>query len=124
VLKEVNASAVLVDTSKELAGLPDSSIAAAAAAAKKDGHEGKYLVRLVNTTGQAPLSQLTNRALRERIFAASLARGSRGGDFDNRANAPSPSCALSVPASWASKATPPSAWKTKPPAPSLQSTAC
>lgn len=40
---------------------------------------------LVNTTGQAPLSLLTNRAVRERIMAASQARGSRGGEFDNTA---------------------------------------
>ncbi len=84
VLKEVNASAVLVDTREELAGLSESAITAAAAAAKKAGNEGKYLVRLVNTTGQAPLSQLTNRVLREKIFAASIARGSHGGDYDNR----------------------------------------
>ncbi len=84
VLKEINASAVLVDTKEELAGLSDAAIATAAKAATAAGHEGKYLIRLQNTTGQPPLTDLTNRALREKIMAASMARGSRGGDFDNR----------------------------------------
>ncbi|MEN9677231.1 MAG: hypothetical protein RIS76_3127 [Verrucomicrobiota bacterium] len=84
VLKEINASAVLVETRAELAGLSDAAIAAAAADAKSAGHEGKFLIRLTNTTGQPPLASLQNRAVRERVMAASLARGSRGGEFDNR----------------------------------------
>ncbi len=84
VLQEINASAVLVDTRAELEGLSDSEIAAAATAAQAAGHEGKFLIRLTNTTGQPPLASLKNRAVRERVMAASLARGSRGGEFDNR----------------------------------------
>jgi len=84
VLKEVNASAVLVAKREELAGWSEASIVAAADAAKAAGHEGQYLVPLVNTTGQPPLSQLSNRALREKIFRASITRGSHGGDYDTR----------------------------------------
>ncbi len=84
-LKETNASAVLVDTKEELAGLSDSALASAASAAKAAGHEGKYLLRLTNTTGQPAYSALKNHAVRERIMAASLARGNHGGEFDNRA---------------------------------------
>jgi len=84
VLKEINASAVLVDTRGELEGLSESEITAAAGAAKAAGQEGKYLIRLTNTTGQPPLASLKHRAVRERVMAASLARGSRGGEFDNR----------------------------------------
>ena len=84
VLKEVAADAVLVDTRAELAGLSDAAINSAAAAAKAAGHEGKFAIRLTNTSGQPPLAQLTNRAVRERVMAASLARGSHGGEFDNR----------------------------------------
>ncbi|MDB6114169.1 MAG: Peptidyl-dipeptidase Dcp [Lacunisphaera sp.] len=84
-LKEVAASSVYVETREELAGLTEAEIATAAEAAKKDGHEGKFEIRLTNTTGQAPLTNLTNRATREKVMAASLARGSRGGEFDNRA---------------------------------------
>jgi peptidyl-dipeptidase Dcp len=87
VLKEVAASAVVVDTKEELAGLAPAQIEAAAAAAKAGGKEGKYELRLTNTTGQPPLASLQDRALRKRIMEASLARGSRGGEFDNRATA-------------------------------------
>ncbi|CDG80765.1 peptidase M3 family protein [Janthinobacterium agaricidamnosum NBRC 102515 = DSM 9628] len=83
VLKDMNASAVVVDTRAELDGLTPAAIDAAAAEAKKRGLDGKYVIALVNTTGQAPLSSLTNRALRLRIMAASQARGSHGGEFDN-----------------------------------------
>ncbi len=84
VLKEMNASALVVDTKQELDGMSDTAIAKAAGDAKARGLEGKYAVPVVNTTGQAPLSVLTNRATRERLLAASMARGSRGGEFDNR----------------------------------------
>jgi peptidyl-dipeptidase Dcp len=46
--------------------------------------EGKYLIALRNTSQQPPLSSLEDRALRQRIMEASLARGSHGGEFDNR----------------------------------------
>ena len=84
VLKELNASSIVVDTREELDGLSPAAIDVAAGLAKQRGLDGKYVIALVNTTGQAPLSLLTNRALRERIMAASQARGSHGGEFDNR----------------------------------------
>jgi peptidyl-dipeptidase Dcp len=87
VLKEVDASAVLVDTRGELAGLSEPQIQAAADAAKAAGQEGKFLLRLTNTTGQPPLASIESRVLRERLMKASLARGSRGGEFDTRATA-------------------------------------
>src|SRR5690606_20265925 len=83
VLDEVNDSAVLVDDVAELAGLGEAQIATAAAAAKARGHEGKYLLTLLNTTGQPLLPQLDNRALGQRIHEASIARGSRGNQWDN-----------------------------------------
>jgi peptidyl-dipeptidase Dcp len=83
VLGEVNASAIVVDTKAELDGLTEAQIAAAAEAAKKRKLDGKYVISLLNTTGQPPLAQLHNRAIRERLFKASVARGSRGNEFDN-----------------------------------------
>ncbi len=83
VLAEVNASAVVVDTKEELDGLSDEQIAAAAEAAKARKLDGKYVIALLNTTGQPPESSLTNRALRERLHKASVARGARGNEFDN-----------------------------------------
>lgn len=85
VLNERNASGVFVDDRSELAGLSPEEIAAAAAAAAADNRPGKYEITLENTSDQAPLANLENRALRERIMEASLARGSRGGPYDNRA---------------------------------------
>ena len=85
VLKEVNASGVLVDDVKRLDGLSPDAITAAAEAAKAAGKEGQYLIALMNTSGQPPLTSLTDRELRKQIMAASLVRGSRGGEFDNRA---------------------------------------
>lgn len=85
VLKEINASDTIVDTRAELAGLSDEEIAAAATLAKSDGHPGKFALRLTNTSGQPVLAELENRAVRERVMAASLARNSHGGEFDTRA---------------------------------------
>jgi peptidyl-dipeptidase Dcp len=84
VLKETNASAVLFDTREQLAGLSDAEIDAAAAAATAAGHAGKFQIALQNTTGQPALTSLTDRASRQRLFEASVNRGSQGGEFDNR----------------------------------------
>lgn len=84
VLNEINASLVFVATREELAGLPDAAIAAAAAAAQSAGRDGQFALGLTNTSGQPPLTLLTNRTVRERLMQASLARGSRGGEFDTR----------------------------------------
>lgn len=83
VLAEVNDSAVVVDTREALDGLSDTAITAAAEAAKTRGLDGQYVIALRNTTGQPPLTDLKNRALRQRIHEASVARGSRGNDYDN-----------------------------------------
>ncbi len=84
VLKEKNASAIVVDNRADLAGLSESEIAAATAAAKAAHKEGKFVFPLLNTTGQPSLGSLQNRPLRERIMKTSLARNSHGGEFDNR----------------------------------------
>ncbi|WP_425609079.1 M3 family metallopeptidase [Synoicihabitans lomoniglobus] len=84
VLAETNASALLVDTAAELDGLSDAAITGAAEAATAAGHDGKYLLALQNTSGQPALASLTDRAVRERLLAVSLARDSSGGEFDNR----------------------------------------
>ena len=84
VLKETNASALVVDTKAELAGLSAAEIDTAAAAAKDKGLDGKYVIPLMNTTGQPLLATLENRGTRQRLFEASISRGSHGGDADNR----------------------------------------
>jgi len=84
VLAEVNATAVIVDSQEDLVGLSENEIAAAAEAAAARDLKGKYVLALLNTSGQPVLSSLENRALRERIMSASQARGRQGGEFDNR----------------------------------------
>ncbi len=85
VLAEVNDSAIVVDSRDELAGMSDEQIAAAAEAAKARKLDGKYVIALLNTTGQPAEAQLANRALRQRLHEASVARGSRGNQWDNTA---------------------------------------
>ncbi len=85
VLAEVNASYIVVDDAKQLDGLSAEQIAAAAEAAKARKLDGKYVIALLNTTGQPALTNLTNRDLRRRIYEASVSRGSKGGEYDNTA---------------------------------------
>jgi peptidyl-dipeptidase Dcp len=84
VLKEKNASSVVVDRKEDLAGLSDNQMASVTAAAKAEHKDGKFVIQLQNTTGQPLLGSLQNRQLRERIMRASLARNSKGGQFDTR----------------------------------------
>ncbi len=84
VLKEKNASSVVVDKRGDLDGFSENEIAAASAAAKAEKKEGKFVIPLQNTTGQPALTSLKNRALRERIMQASLSRNNHGGEFDTR----------------------------------------
>ncbi len=81
-LDEVNDSAVVVDSRDELKGLSDEQIEVLAEAAKTNKQDGKFRIALLNTTGQPLVAQLENRALRERIYKASMARGSRGNQWD------------------------------------------
>lgn len=84
VLKETNASAIIVDSKAELQGLSEEEIASAAEAAKTRGLKDKFVIPLMNTTGQPFEASLANRALRQRLHEASVNRGSHGGEFDNR----------------------------------------
>ncbi|HEX3481370.1 MAG TPA: M3 family metallopeptidase [Kofleriaceae bacterium] len=84
VLAATKDGAVVVDDVQQLDGLSQEQIGAAAEAAKARGLDGKWVIALQNTTIQPPLAQMKNRALRERVFRASVMRG-RGGSSDNTA---------------------------------------
>ena len=84
VLKSSKEGAVVVDSVAELDGLSPEQVGAAERAAAERNLQGKYLITLQNTTNQPPLARLKNRALRERIYKASIER-SNGGDADNNA---------------------------------------
>jgi peptidyl-dipeptidase Dcp len=82
VRKATNDGAVVVDEASALEGLSAEQIGAAAQAARARGLEHQWAIALQNTTIQPVLAQLKNRALRERIYRASIGRAA-GGDADN-----------------------------------------
>jgi peptidyl-dipeptidase Dcp len=78
VLRATQDGAVPVDSVAELDGLSTEQLGAAAAAAAARGLQGKWLITLQNTTNQPVLTNLSNRALRERIYRASISRAASG----------------------------------------------
>jgi peptidyl-dipeptidase Dcp len=84
-LADTDQSAVVVESAAELNGLGEADVAAAAQAAKDRGLAGKWVLTLQNTTLQPQLGSLKNRALRERLYQASIARGNHGGENDTKA---------------------------------------
>jgi peptidyl-dipeptidase Dcp len=85
VLGDTNDSGVIVDDKAQLDGLSDGDIEAAAQLAKDRGLTGKWVLGLRNTTQQPVFSTLKSRALRTRLFQASVQRGNHGGDNDTKA---------------------------------------
>jgi peptidyl-dipeptidase Dcp len=79
--EETAALAVRVKTAAELDGLPEPMVDAAARAAGGDG----FVLKLALQSAQPALEHLHDRSLRERLWQASVARGRRGGEHDNRA---------------------------------------
>ena len=84
-LADTNDSALIVDSKEELAGLSEGEIQAAADSATARGFDGKYLLAMVNFTGNPMLDSLEVRSTRERIMKASLLRGNRDNEFDTKA---------------------------------------
>jgi peptidyl-dipeptidase Dcp len=84
-LAATTVGAVVVDDVKELDGLSEGEIAAAAEAARQRGLPGRWVLALQNTTQQPLQASLRNRALRQRLFIASTTRAERGDTNDTRA---------------------------------------
>jgi len=82
VLKATKSGALVVDSAAQLEGLSAEQIGAAASAAAARGLAGKWVIGLQNTTSQPLLAQLKNRQVRERLFKASVERGTSG-EADN-----------------------------------------
>ncbi|MDP9887900.1 M3 family metallopeptidase [Pseudarthrobacter enclensis] len=78
----IKSAALLLEDEQDLAGLPADEVAAAAEAARSAGHDGKYLLTLIQPGNQPALAALGNRDVRRRLFEASVARGSGGGSLD------------------------------------------
>src|SRR5947209_8133884 len=83
-LAATKAGAVVVSDSTQLAGLSSADLAAAAAAAKDRGLTGKWVLPLQNTTQQPAQASLTDRTLREQLFAASTQRAEHSDSNDTR----------------------------------------
>ena len=83
-LKETNAFKLVIDKKEDLAGLPESLVAAAAETAATDSMEGKWVFTLHNPSVMPFLQYADNRALREKIFKAYINRGNNGNENDNK----------------------------------------
>ncbi|MFS1523518.1 M3 family metallopeptidase [Microbulbifer sp. 2304DJ12-6] len=69
----------------QLAGLPDSYIAAAAALAKEKGEKGKYAITNTRSSMDPFLTYSDNRALRKQVWSNYYSRGDNGDTRDNNA---------------------------------------
>lgn len=80
-VREATEAAVLVKSAQELAGLSESRIASARAAAEAAGHASGYLLTLTMPVQQGLLGSLENRQTRRALHTASVTRGSLADDL-------------------------------------------
>ncbi|RPD38666.1 M3 family metallopeptidase [Chitinophaga barathri] len=83
-LAETNGFEMIVDKQEDLAGLPASVTAAAAASAKDAGKEGKWRFTLHNASVMPFLQYAQNRALREKMYKAYTNRCNNNDALDNK----------------------------------------
>jgi len=81
VLRELNTYEIWL-TGDDLAGLPESSIDAAALAAKEKGREGEYLFTLAQPTYMAFMKYSSRPDLREKMYRLYTSRNTKG-EFSN-----------------------------------------
>ena len=84
VLKENNRFELVIDKAADLAGLPESVIAAAADAAKEKDHEGKWVFTLHKPSLIPFLQYSERRDLREKMFKGYINRGNHDDELDNK----------------------------------------
>ncbi|MDR6969239.1 peptidyl-dipeptidase Dcp [Flavobacterium arsenatis] len=87
ILAETNKYELVISDKKDLAGLPNQLIEAAAADAKAKGKEGKWVFTLANSSVMPFLQYSSNRKLRQEIWNAYQTRANHDDDLDNKANA-------------------------------------
>lgn len=83
-LKETNDFKLVIDKKEDLAGLPQALVDNAAATAKAQGMEGKWVFTLHNPSVMPFLQYADNRDLREKIFKGYTNRGNNNNDADNK----------------------------------------
>lgn len=84
VLAENNAFKLIIDNDADLAGLPESVVAGAAAEAKAQGMDGKYLFTLQSSSRIPFLQYAQNRELRKKVYQAYINMGNNGDANDNK----------------------------------------
>ncbi len=84
VLGETNAFTMVVDNEEDLAGLPETSIEAAADLAANMDMEGKWVFTLHNPSVMPFLYNADNRELRKKMQQAHIHRGNNDNEFNNR----------------------------------------
>ncbi|MFA8300847.1 MAG: M3 family metallopeptidase [Hyphomicrobiales bacterium] len=84
ILKETKSWKLVIDNKKDLSGLPKGAIAAAAAAAKANKLEGKWVFTLDKPSMIPFLQYADNRELRKEILTAYSKRGDNDNEFDNK----------------------------------------
>ena len=87
ILAETNKYELVIDTKKDLEGLPQGLIEAAAVDAKAKGKEGKWVFTLSNSSVMPFLQYSSNRTLRQQIWNAYQMRANHDDAFDNKQNA-------------------------------------
>jgi len=85
VLADEQSWKLVLDGEADLAGLPDTMRAAAAATAQAMGLKGKHVITLARSSVEGFLQFSARRDLREEAFKAWISRGENGGKTDNRA---------------------------------------
>ena len=83
-LAAAKAGAVVINDKSALAGLSDGDISAAAQAGKDNKQDGRWILKLQNTTQQPMLRSLSNRGTRQKLFEASYNRAEKGDANDTR----------------------------------------
>jgi peptidyl-dipeptidase Dcp len=83
-LKENAGYKLVIEDEKDLAGLPQTSVDAAAEQAKTDGMEGKWVFTLSKPSLIPFLQFANNRDLREKMYKAYYNRGDNNNEFDNK----------------------------------------
>ncbi len=83
-LKENSGYKLVIEDKKDLAGLPQTSIDAAAEQAKAEGLEGKWVFTLSKPSLIPFLQFADNRDLREQMYKAYYNRGDNNNEYDNK----------------------------------------
>ena len=84
-LHDTNDFTLVIDRTPDLDGLPPAVVSGAAEAAKKAGHEGKWVFTLQAPSIWPFMQYAKNRDLRKQLLTAYVTRNDHGDAYDNKA---------------------------------------